>query len=332
MHFEIFFLIFFSKNFFLFNLDAVGLGTKNELHRVLGETGSFLQNTMKDYNDQADVFSFDASDIKNIPQRPKRSKTCSSSDFESIDDDLTGSESSAKKSTRACKGKRYMEFMSAHRAQMIPKRITKPRTTSTSSSASLSPTQPPRSIFRKPSPTSVQKMDFETFDHLYANHFQAAPVAPKQSTEMEPVTSTVGDFELEHKIGALPAHNLDEYLSRKQNTKKKKKQHDKRSTNGHRKVHKITKPKQKPITAPKTIEEAKERLAMVGSQKRKARKESITRRDVHQPQMTAIVQSFVSPASDSFTINLPDNNSTRCGTSGLLMLAAMAEVAANYAA
>lgn len=125
-------------------------------------------------------------------------------------------------------------------------------------------------------------------------------------------------------------------MSRKQNTKKKKKgQHDKRSTNGHRKVKKITKSKNKATAVassalPKTIQEAKECLAMVGSQKRKARKESITRRDVQQ--LTAIVQSYTSPVSNSFTIDLSDTNATRCGASGLLMLATMAEVTANYAA
>lgn len=308
---------------------------------------------MKDYADQSDVFSFDvaASDIKNIPMENHRNKTSSCSDFDSIDDELTGNETGTKKSSRACKGKRYMEFMNAQRVNPITKRF-KPRTTSTSSSASLSPTQPPRSFVKKSS-NAAQKMDFDAFDHLYANSnvIQSMPIAsPKPIVDIERIPSIehtahrsdVGDFELDHRINALPALNLDEYLTRKQTTKKKKKSHEKRTTNGHRKIHKITKTKSKlhslapspppqSASAPKTIQEAKECLVMVGSKKRKARKESITRRDVQQ--VTAIVQSFVphSP-SNSFTINLSDNNAARCSASGLLMLATMAEVAANYAA
>lgn len=334
---------------------------KDELHRVLGETHSFLQSTMKAYK-HPDEYQFETNATNNnIPQKPFLMPMSHSSpemknfEFDSPDDDANNYDSvfgPLKKSSRACKGKRYMEFMNAQRLNVIGKR-TKPRTTSTSSATSLSPIQPLHArSFKKSLSCSqaVQKLDYETFDHLYANH-SANMMASTEIVDKTAVTTPsdcrkfdVNEFELEQKINALRAHNLDEYLVRKQDTKKKKKVTDKRSNATYRKVQKTGKSKVKSTTAiaiaaSKTIEEAKARLAMVGSQKRKARKESITRRDVQQ--VTAYVQSFSSsldppfvPMIASFAGNVPPNNTTnRCGNSGLLMLATMAEVAsANFAA
>lgn len=299
---------------------------------------------------------------------------CKNYEFDSsFDDDGAEPKTLVKKSSRACKGKRYMEFMNAQNRMNPIGKKPKPRTTSSSSSASLSPTQTMQPSKIPSHSDYAQKMDFETFDHLYATHSpiiaraNASPEnvtdvheanenpAPRENIEESTAPNNAFDasnFDLEQKIQALPAHNLDEYLSRKQTTKKKKK-FEKRSAGngGNYRKHKITKPKNKtkataqsksPSTdtlvpkSPKTVEEAKERLSMVGSQKRKARKESITRRNVQQ--ITAIVQT-ISSTDDQYTtiskpiqINLPDPNAVRCGTSGLLMLATMAEVTAagNY--
>lgn len=366
--------------------------SKDELHRVLGETRSFLQDTMKGY-EQPDEFPFDLNaPNSNIPEKHSiHSPTSTSSadikhfESDSPDDDMSVYDSvfGPKKSSRACKGKRYMEFMNTQKLNIITKR-TKPRTTSSSSATSLSPTQPSplfhmRALKKSLSCSqAVQKLDYDTFDHAYAN--QSANSLPSTAAMHKNETDTnegnaasplvdcrkvvVTEFELEQKINALTAHDLDDYLARKQDTKKKKKTCEKRTSGGYRKVHKAGKSKSKTATAraaavtaaaaavaasvpiviakPRTFEEAKQRLAMVGSQKRKARKESITRRDV--PQVTAIVQSFT-PAmmGDDFIpmvpISIPSTstfatNTNRCGNSnGLLMLATMAEVAAaNYAA
>lgn len=389
--------------------------SKDELHRVLGETGSFLQDTMKGYV-QPDDYPFDLSATNmNIPQKPFHSLPSNSSPemklFESDSPDESGYDSvfEPKKSSRACKGKRYMEFMNAQKLNIITKR-TKPRTTSSSSAASsasmtsLSPTQPPtlplqmRSLKKQLSCSqAVQKLDYDTFDHVYAS--QSANLLPSHAiVKHEPdafdgATSCIGniaksivkeenvvspadchrkfvvtEFELEQKINALKAHNLDDYLARKQDTKTKKKPNEKRTGSGYRKVHKVAKSKNKstaartaavtaaaaamaasvPIAmaAPRTIEEAKQRLAMVGSQKRKARKESITRRDVQQ--VTAIVQSYMpdnmmdsqfvpvvpaiiplSSSSPSSSFVNGSTNTNRCGSNnGLYILATMAEVAA----
>lgn len=356
---------------------------------------------MKGY-EQLDEFPFDLSATNsNIPEKhsihsPTSTGSSDIKHFESDspDDDMSGYDSvfGPKKSSRACKGKRYMEFMNAQKLNIIPKR-TKPRTTSSSSATSLSPTQPSplfhmRALKKSLSCSqAVQKLDYDTFDHAYAN--QSANSLPSTAAMHKNETDTmtaeadksitkednatlpladcrklvVTEFELEEKINALTAHDLDDYLARKQDTKKKKKTCEKRTSGGYRKVHKAGKSKTKSATArtavtaaaaavaasvpiamakPRTFEEAKQRLAMVGSQKRKARKESITRRDV--PQVTAIVQSFT-PAmmGDDFIpmvpISIPSSstfvtNTNRCGNNnGLLMLATMAEVAAaNYAA
>lgn len=370
---------------------------------------------MKGY-EQPDDYPFDLSVANlNIPQKsfhhlPTSNSSPEMKHFESDspDDDLSGYDSvfGPKKSARACKGKRYMEFMNAQKLTVITKR-TKPRTISSSSSTSvtsLSPTQPsllPLQMrsFKKSLSCSqaVQKLNYDTFDHVYAN--QSANLLPssaiiKNETDIMATTEVsangmavdksimkeehvgspvdchrkfvVTEFELEQKINALHAHNLDDYLARKQDTKTKKKTNEKRTGSGYRKVHKVGKSKIKsttartaavtaaaaavaasapiPIAAPRTIEEAKQRLAMVGSQKRKARKESITRRDVQH--VTAIVQSYTSSMMDcplisvvrpsvipsaslSFGNGIASTNTTnRCGNSnGLLILATMAEVA-----
>lgn len=343
--------------------------SKDELQRVLGETNSYLQSAMKEYR-HPDEYPFEVSTTNNnIPRKSFHTQMDSSPEMkhfelDSPDDDVNGYDSvfGSKKSSRACKGKRYAEFMNAHKLSVIGKR-TKPRTASTSSSASLSPTQSSQVRLLKKSLScsqAVQKLDYETFDHLYANH-SAIMLSPSVVTKHDTDTLEksalsheqlspndgrkydVNEFELEHKINALQAHNLDEYLLRKQDTKKKKKVTEKRSGGASRKVHRVTKAKGKSPTIhaiaalPKTIEEVKAQLTMVGSQKRKARKESITRRDVQQ--VTAIVQSY-SPTLDPQFLSLNvtpfrsnvQTNSNRCGNSGLLMLATMAEVAAaNYA-
>lgn len=358
-----------------FNIDGDVSDLKDELHRVLGETRSFLQNTMKEY-ENSDEYTFDSNAMtnNNIPQKSFHSSSSpemKNFELDSPDDDVNGYDSvfGAKKSSRACKGKRYMEFMNAQKLNVIGKR-TKPRTTSTSSSLSSSPTQQShhhmRSLKKSMSYSpAVQKFEYDhTFDHLYANHsaiIMPSTAAIKNETDAvdksiaheNPLSPNdnrkfdVTEFELEQKINALRAHNLDEYLVRKQDTKKKKKVNDKRSSGGgYRKVQKMAKSKVKPstnavqaITASKTFEEAKAQLTIVGSQKRKARKESITRRDVQH--VTAFVQSFsTSHEPQHFTMpmtsvpftnqNLSQTNTNR--NSGLLMLATMAEVAAaNYA-
>lgn len=365
-----------------------------------------MERTINGLAEEAEVFSTVPyhSKIKQEPHSDKiipiknftYSKSHGSPDeksyeFDSYEDEGSGegennniASNTVKKTSRACKGKRYMEFMNARKYNPVAKK-SKPRSTSTSS-ASLSPTEPhPRNGKLLSNATTIsnsnasRKMDYESFDHLYANHTTSISI-PMASVKSE-VTNGIkheelattkffdaNDFDLEEKIKALPGRSLDKYLSRKRDTKKKKKNNGKRSSNvGNRKgvatknASTAAATKKSPmvtalttttttmnttttttiVAPPKTIQEAKERLMMVGSQKRKARKESITRRDV-QP-IIAITESILSsspPLPSPLPLSIPsnhltdgsnNNNPSSCAPD-LLILATMAEkAAANFA-
>lgn len=326
------------------------------LHQELAITRSYMEQTMKDdSDDNIDVFTSvpyqqNASD-KCIPSKWPR-KSANSPDkcyeFDFYDDEISSGDStnitSGKKSSRACKGKRYIEFMNANKLNPIAKKG-KSRTTSTSSSSS-----PHENQLRHFNLTPiVRKMQhFDSFDHsanvLMRTDSSDADVKEteqKKQCEKDTVKPSFDaiDFDLEEKIKALPGRSLDKYLSRKRDTKKRKKISRKRSTysgnrkNASKKViseEKKTIEKHAIVEPPKTIQEAKERLMMVGSQKRKARKESITRRDIKSiisitDEVTAAQKN---EANESIALN-GGNNSTN-GAANLLFLAAVAEADANF--
>lgn len=217
-----------------------------------------------------------------------------------------------KKSARACKGKRYLEFMNTGK---------------------ISPSSKKVKLNHPNSPTSKAGYDRDfmeyrsQYDHMYASHEDS--VKGDNNRKMNGTESSGGiavdpgdsklfdasDFDLEEKIRALPALSLDKYLSRKRETKKKKK------INAKRLIH---------TKSPQTIGEAKERIriSMVGSQKRKARKESITRRDITHDNVETTVGLFdlvESPMmDDKITPPLTTDNA-----SDLFILATIAEVAAG---
>lgn len=222
-----------------------------------------------------------------------------------------------KKSARACKGKRYLEFMS---------------------SGKISPSSKKLKVHHPHSPTSKATYDrdfkeyrqqYSTIDHMYASQDDSLK---HEHRKMNGTDSTgpydpsidsklfdASDFDLEEKIRALPALSLDKYLSRKRETKKKKKINSKRPTN---------------TKSPQTIGEAKERIRismMVGSQKRKARKESITRRDINHENIETIglYDKVESPmVKEEITSPLPPSLTTD-NASDLFILATIAEVAAG---
>lgn len=218
-----------------------------------------------------------------------------------------------KKSSRACKGKRYLEFMN---------------------SGKISPSAKKLKVHHPHSPTlkTVHERDCTEYrtpgnaiDHMYANHEESAKsdnrkMNDTECTAYDPSDNKLfdaSDFDLEEKIRALPALSLDKYLSRKRETKKKKKINSKRLTN---------------TKSPQTIGEAKERMrmSMVGSQKRKARKESITRRDINHENLepisaTTMYDVMESPMAEENVIVPP---LTTDNASDLFFLATIAEVAA----
>lgn len=213
-----------------------------------------------------------------------------------------------KKSARACKGKRYLEFMSTGK---------------------ISPSSKKLKVHHPHSPTSKAAYDkefkeyrqqYSTIDHMYASHDESIKIekldgiAGAYDPSADSKLFDASDFDLEEKIRALPALSLDKYLSRKRETKKKKKINAKRLTN---------------TKSPQTIGEAKERIrqSMVGSQKRKARKESITRRDINHETMepVGLYDIVESPmAEEKITAPMTTDNA-----SDLFILATIAEVAAG---
>lgn len=182
----------------------------------------------------------------------------------------------------------------------------------------------------KSEPLSPNKTEFESLDHMYASPAKRArydDVAKMMNDTADAANLKrfdASDFDLEDKIRALPALSMDKYLSRKRDTKKKKKINVKRpltaGSGNHPAMTAAT-----AVRAPQTIQEAKDRItnAMVGSQKRKARKESITRRDIQQDSnVLAVVDNgdVMAMVADDPIVN----NGVADGTSDLLFLATLA--------
>lgn len=227
------------------------------------------------------------------------------------DDDFGG-----KKSSRACKGKRYKEFMQTGKINAC---VRKQKSMTNGG-------------FYKSEQLSPNKTEFESLDHMYASPAKLARyddvakmmngISPADAANLKRFDAS--DFDLEEKIRALPALSMDKYLSRKRDTKKKKKINVKRpltaASGNHQAMTAAT-----AVRPPQTIQEAKDRLknAMVGSQKRKARKESITRRDIQQDSgVLAVVGNgdVMAMVADDAIVN----NGVADGTSDLLFLATLA--------
>jgi HMG box transcription factor BBX len=114
----------------------------------------------------------------------------------------------AGKSHRACKGKRYEQFMTPS------KKATKPKSTNPVTSTSV---QFPHNGYCKPQETLSLKHD-DSSDEL-----SNIAVASPESDETEQRNADAADFKLNEKIMTLPSLDLDDYLNRKKAMKKKKK-------------------------------------------------------------------------------------------------------------
>lgn len=110
----------------------------------------------------------------------------------------------AGKSHRACKGKRYEQFMTPS------KKANKPKSTNQVSSVQF-----PHNGYCKPQETSKQD---DSSDELST----IAATSP-ESDETEQRNVDAADFKLNEKIMTLPSLDLDDYLIRKKAMKKKKK-------------------------------------------------------------------------------------------------------------
>lgn len=113
----------------------------------------------------------------------------------------------AGKSHRACKGKRYEQFMTPSK-----------KTTKQKSTNAVTPTSVhfPHNGYCKPIEALNHKHD-DSSDEL--SNIAASP----ESDEIEQRNADAADFKLNEKIMDLPSLDLDDYLNRKKAMKKKKK-------------------------------------------------------------------------------------------------------------
>ncbi|XP_062559715.1 uncharacterized protein LOC134224404 [Armigeres subalbatus] len=178
--------------------------------------------------------------------------------YEYYDEDYT------RKTARACKGKRYKEFMTHTRLSSASKKASRSATV-------VREEQPIAPTAEESSPPSI--IPDQVFDDpinqrngLFDSNYSGCNASydePNIVVKSEPKHFDASDFDLDKKINELPCLDLDEYLTKKKDTKKKKK----------------IKGKFKSTIKPR-VPAVEQMEKIVGSRKRKARKESITRRDV----------------------------------------------------
>lgn len=268
-----------------------------------------------------------------------------------------------RRSSRACKGKRYKEFMSnavmgitrspsSNKKKRIYESSYSESSTDSQDNDELLSNHQQKVFTQSPSSSSsIMMMDYEPTDHMYASLDQSIGSYQQQqrtllttSSKSEELSTTSSsllsskpfgamDYNLEKKILELPAMDLDRYLSRKRDTKHKKKITVRRSINNgaSRPITQLSSSTTK-IMMPQTIEEARERIkaaVMVGSQKRKARKESITRRVSESTTTTGVIDHEKVNLSSSPPPQPAIVSESTTSASSLFMLATIAEVAAN---
>ncbi|XP_055614243.1 HMG box transcription factor BBX [Uranotaenia lowii] len=258
-----------DKNYLLF--EPVSPKTKSTLEPCINMKNHFYSKRPNDAS-RREMSAYDT----------KRFKTAfDTMHYEYYEDDCT------RKTARACKGKRYQEFMTLTKLNSSSKKTMKSATV-------VREEQPPAEIVTvdvKTEPNSIN----QDFIHLDSSNVHENLLEPSASSATivkdEPKHFDVSEFDLDRKINELPGLDLDEYLTKKKDTKKKKKK---------------IKGKFKSTVKPRIVViEEKEKI--VGSRKRKARKENITRRNVEGP----------------------IENGLSDGANALFALATLAEVAAN---
>ena len=331
------------------------LDSKTDLQKELGDTNSYIAAAMP-YNSavQNDV-------QQSTAKRKALNESVNGYDFEQFatantkyhnysdgtsecDDDVM------KKSSRACKGKRYLEFMNSGKIQTPAAKKSKPNTLQSNG----------LNNYYKSDSSSPSKSEYDVSDHMYAaaavdyisvKHESGVSIKKEEnSSDLNAKQFDANTFDLDEKIQNLPSLSLDKYLSRKRDPKKKKKINSKRSiarTAPGNKTSSTTTTTTTLLTipfanpkSPQTILEAKERMQMVGSQKRKARKESITRRDILAMDLPSAPTSsadninqleIAATVIEGATANnaFAESNKTDDPTSDLFILATIAEVKDN---
>ncbi|KAH8387102.1 hypothetical protein KR093_004647 [Drosophila rubida] len=250
------------------------------LQQALSETSQFLNVHMP-----TNSKSSSANNNNNVNKRGADSASNSSEEEE------RGSPCKKLKSSRSCKGKIYQELINSGQLAAIAKSKSKCRLNSGSSSSGGSNTPPI-------SPTAaVDSQQLQLQQQQQQQQQQEVTTSITRNTAAGMVTAGA-EFDLEEKIKELPALSLDAYLQRKRSTKKKKKfssSKKQRNSNSNSSANgtgaatasgnaagtqTCNKSESEVMTSPSATSASSVTGAAVGSQKRKARKESITRRDV----------------------------------------------------
>ncbi|XP_017048013.1 uncharacterized protein LOC108092779 [Drosophila ficusphila] len=238
------------------------------LQQVLSETSQFLSAHMPGANSNSNGNGH------------KRSLLDSNSSHSSEEEAVTnGSPCKKAKSVRSCKGKIYQELVNSGQLAAISKK-SKARSPPAANLGGNFVDIPVDAVPNTP-PVSPPEHQDSSPDSMQKH--------PRSASE----SSSSGFFDLEEKIKELPALSLDAYLQRKRSTKKKrkfsgsKKQRNSNSFSGGSMASNTgaaaTASKGAVIAASENlvkIKQQQQQLQAVGSQRRKARKESITRRDV----------------------------------------------------
>jgi hypothetical protein len=139
----------------------------------------------------------------------KKRKLDDASDL--YDDELAGK-------SRACKGKRYEQFMTPTKKATKQKNANATSSSSASSTSSLSPT----TITSVHFPHNGYCKPYEMKNHTGDSSDEQMAHSP-ESDEAEARNADASDFKLNDKIMTLPSLDLDDYLNRKKAMKKKKK-------------------------------------------------------------------------------------------------------------
>ncbi|KAH8304573.1 hypothetical protein KR059_012340 [Drosophila kikkawai] len=246
------------------------------LQQVLSETSQFLSAHMP----LAGNNKTGSGGKRSLPD----SNSSNSSEEEAAAAAAGLSPSKKAKTSRSCKGKIYQELVNSGQLSAIAKSKSKaPRSPSSANLVMLGGGGNFTDISLDAAPNTPPVSPPERHNDA------CSPVHLRSVSE----SSSSGFFDLEEKIKELPALSLDAYLQRKRSTKKKKKfsgskkQRNSNSTSG---VGTAATPAVQAAgrgaasvaaTSDQVrIKQQQQAAAAVGSQRRKARKESITRRDV----------------------------------------------------
>ncbi|XP_061401072.1 putative uncharacterized protein DDB_G0282499 [Musca vetustissima] len=257
------------------------------LQQALGETSQFIRSHITGNVDDTELV-----ETKSL-KRPLYNENSFSSNS-SEDDTLIPK----KKISRSCKGKIYQELINSGQiaAPAIKKSKSMQRFTTELSSQQSNMCCSSDTPIMMGGHRYANEVNNQSIVNANNNNNNASMQMDRRNNfdlNSEATNTSSPDmvsFDLEEKIKELPALSLDEYLQRKRNTKKKKKfttSGKKRSKCGNNTAsggqgtngNKNQQPHYGTLEA-RIIQQRKQQQQAVGSQKRKARKESITRRDV----------------------------------------------------